>query len=183
MSPVAWAVALVAAQRLVELAVSARNTRRLLAQGATEHGARHYPLLVLLHASWLASLLLAVPAERMVWWPAALLYLALQPVRLWAMLSLGGRWTTRVLILPGAPLVRRGPYRYLRHPNYAVVAAEIAILPAAFGAWALAVAFSLLNGLLLWWRIRTEDAALRPPNAGNAKVCGVGRVFDGESGP
>ncbi len=159
MSPVWIAVGLVAAQRLAELVVAQRNTGRLVAAGAVEHGRGHYPLIVLLHATWLASLPLAVPGDR---WPdTALLglFLGLQAIRLWIIATLGRRWTTRVLVLPGEVPVRRGPYRYCRHPNYAVVAAEVPLLPLAFGAVAHAAVFGLANLALLAWRIRVEDAA------------------------
>ena len=160
MSPVPLVVGLVVLQRLAELAYAERNTRRLRARGAVEHGRGHYPLIVLLHASWLAAILLAVPWQTR---PDPVLlgaFLLLQPVRLWIVAALGERWTTRVIVLPGAPLVRRGPYRLLPHPNYAVVAAEIALLPLAFGAWRIALAYSVLNAALLAWRIRVESAAL-----------------------
>jgi methyltransferase len=153
-------VALVALQRLGEMVYASRNTRRLLAAGGVERGRGHYPLFVLLHGSWLAAILLAVPWDTR---PQPLLlgaFVALQPVRLWVILALGGRWTTRVIVVPGAPLVGRGPFRLLRHPNYAVVSLEIALLPLAFGAWRIALAWSLLNALLLAWRIRVEEAAL-----------------------
>jgi methyltransferase len=159
-SPVPLVVALVALQRLGELAYASRNTRRLLAAGAVEHGRGHYPLFALLHGSWLAAILLAVPWDTR---PQPVLlgaFVLLQPVRLWVILALGGRWTTRVIVVPGAPLVGRGPFRLLRHPNYAVVSLEIALLPLAFGAWRIALAWSLLNALLLAWRVRVEEAAL-----------------------
>ncbi len=155
-------VLLVAAQRLAELAYARRNARRLLAEGGIEHGARRYPLLVLLHAGWLAALFLLVPPEAGVSWPLIGVYLLLQAARLWVQVSLGRFWTTRVITLPQAPLIARGPYRWLKHPNYLVVAAEIAVLPLAFGAWQLALAFSLANAVLLADRIRTEEAALAP---------------------
>lgn len=151
-------VALVAAQRLAELAVASRNTGRLRAVGAVEAGARHYPLFVLLHGAWLAAMAL-LPAETPPVWPLLMLYGALQPCRLWAMASLGRFWTTRVLVLPGAAPVRRGPYRWLRHPNYLVVALEIAVLPMAFGAWPAALGFSVLNAALLALRIGVEETA------------------------
>ncbi|MEE9545548.1 MAG: isoprenylcysteine carboxylmethyltransferase family protein [Rhodospirillales bacterium] len=161
-----WLVlGLVAAQRLAELIHSRRNTRRLLAEGGHEVGAGHYPLIVGLHAAWLLALLLLVPSEAPVNWPLLALFLALQAARLWVLASLGRLWTTRIVTLPGAPLVRRGPYRYLRHPNYLVVAAEIAVLPLVFGAWGIALVFSLLNLVLLIHRIRIEDAALAPRRA------------------
>lgn len=161
MSPVLVVVLLVAAQRLAELAVARRNTARLLAQGAAEHGAGHYPLIVLLHAAWLVSLPLIVPAgQRPDPWLLGL-FVLLQPLRVWVIASLGGRWTTRVIVLPGALPVRSGPYRWLRHPNYLIVAAEIALLPLAFGAWEHALVFSLLNAfVLLGIRIPCESRAL-----------------------
>jgi len=155
-------VLLVAAQRLAELAYARRNARRLLAQGGIEAGAAHYPLFVLLHGGWLIALFLAVPADAPTSWPLLGVFLLLQLGRLWVIATLGRFWTTRIITLPGAPLVRTGPYRLCRHPNYAIVAAEIAILPLAFGAWQIALAFTLPNLALLAWRIRVEEAALRP---------------------
>lgn len=158
---VVWLVLLVAVQRLVELQLSRRNEARLVAAGAVEAGASHYPLFVALHAAWLAALLLTVPWDRpAATWPLAAFF-ALQPLRCWCIRSLGERWTTRVLVVPGAAAVRRGPYRWLRHPNYLVVVLEIALLPLAFGAVGLALAFSLANALLLAWRIRVEERTLR----------------------
>lgn len=150
----------VLAQRLAELWYARRNEARLRAAGGVEHGARHYPFLVLLHAGWLAALWLLVPAETPVDWLLLAGFGIAQLGRLWVLVSLGRWWTTRIITVPDAPLVRRGPYRFLRHPNYLVVAVEIALLPLAFGAWKIALVFSLLNGLLLAWRIRIEDAAL-----------------------
>ena len=164
MSPVLVVVLLVAAQRLGELAVAQRNTARLLAQGAVEHGRGHYPLIVLLHAAWLLTLPVVVPAGR---WPDPWLlglFILLQPLRLWVIASLGRRWTTRIIVLPGAPPVRSGPYRWLRHPNYLIVVAEIALLPLAFGAWGHALVFSILNAAMLAWRIRVEETVLYGQN-------------------
>jgi methyltransferase len=162
MSPIAVAVAFVAAERLFELAWSQRNLRTLLRGGAVEHGRGHYPLIVALHAAWLASLLVWVPPATRPSLVLVALYVALQVVRVWAIASLGPYWTTRVVTLPGAPLVSSGPYRWLRHPIYAVVIAEIALLPLAFGAWRIALAFTLANLGLLAWRIRVEDQAIAP---------------------
>ncbi len=149
-------------QRLAELAWSARNTRRLLSRGAVEAGRGHYPLIVALHAAWIAAIAVAVPADRAPQ-PALLgLFALLQLARVWVVASLGPYWTTRVISLPSAPLVRRGPYRWMRHPNYAVVAAELAVLPAAFGAWWIAVLFSLLNLAVIRHRIGVEEEALAP---------------------
>ncbi len=153
-------VLLVAAQRLAELIYSRGNARRLMAEGGIEHGANRYPLLVLLLAAWLVALFFLVPPGAAVSWLLIGAYLLLQAARLWVVASLGRFWTTRVITLPGAPLVRRGPYRWLKHPNYRVVAAEIAVLPLAFGAWELALGFSLANAALLADRIRIEESAL-----------------------
>ena len=153
-------LAFVTGQRLGELVLARRNTRRLLAAGAIEVGARHYPLIVGLHVAWLAGLwALAWDRTASLGWLGV--YAVLQVLRAWTLASLGPRWTTRILILPGAPLVRRGPYRLFPHPNYAVVVGEIAVLPLVFGMPAYALVFSLLNAVVLWLRIRTENAALR----------------------
>ncbi len=153
-------VGFIVAQRLAELAYSARNGRRLKARGAHEAGAGHYPLIVALHAAWLLALVLTVPPATPANLPLLGVFAALQAVRVWVIASLGERWTTRVIVLPGAPLVAKGPYRYLRHPNYAVICGEIAVVPLMFGAWQVAVVFSALNLALLRHRVRVEEAAL-----------------------
>ena len=154
-------LALVTTQRLGELVLARRNTRRLLARGAYEVGARHYPLIVALHAAWLIGLwgLAWDEAVRPLWLGV---YLLLQAFRAWVLLSLAGRWTTRIIVLPDEPLVRRGPYRVIPHPNYLLVAAEIAVLPLVFGFWVYALVFTALNAAVLTIRIRAENAALRP---------------------
>ena len=162
MSPVEIAVTLVAAQRLAELAWSQRNLRLLRRVGAVEHGKTHYPLIVALHVAWLAALLFGVPPQTQPSPALVALYVALQFVRLWAIVSLGRYWTTRIITVPGAPLSRTGPYRWLKHPIYAVVVCEIALLPLAFGAWRIALGFTLVNLGLLAWRIRVEEAAIAP---------------------
>lgn len=159
---IAAVVAAVAVLRLLELAWAERNRRALLAQGGSEVGARHYPLFILLHGGWLAALLWSVPADARADPALLALFGLLQLARLWVILSLGRYWTTRIITLPDAPLVRRGPYRWLRHPNYLVVSLEIALLPAAFGAWMVCLLFSLANALLLAYRIRIEEQALAP---------------------
>ena len=161
MTPVAVAIlAFVTAQRLVELWLSNRNTARLLADGAVEHGARHYPLIVGLHVLWLAALWWLAPGR-----PVSLAWLAvfvlLQLGRVWVLATLGPRWTTRIIIPPDAPLVRAGPYRLVNHPNYVVVVGEIAVLPLVFGLWPVAVLFTVLNAAVLAIRIREENQALR----------------------
>jgi methyltransferase len=156
---------LVALERGAELVHAARNTRNLRRRGAIEVGRGHYPAIVLLHAAWLLALWAWVPADAPTDWWLLGLFAVLQALRLWVLASLGPYWTTRVLTLPDAPIVRRGPYRWVRHPNYLVVVAEIAVLPAAFGAWRLALLFSVLNLAVLSWRIRVEDQALAPRRA------------------
>ena len=152
-------LALVTLQRLGELWLANRNTRRLLSQGAREHAPGHYPLIVAVHALWLATL----------WWfgldrPLDIFWLAMfvivEIARIWVLASLGPRWTTRIIVLPEAPLVRRGPYRFVNHPNYLVVVAEIVVLPLVFGLWPVALLFSALNAAALAIRIRAENAAL-----------------------
>jgi methyltransferase len=154
------ALALVALQRLGELVYAARNTSRLLARGAVEIGRNHYPLFILLHGGWLVAMALLIPAAAPPSWPLLALFLLLQAGRLWVVATLGPYWTTRIITLPAAPLVARGPYRFVRHPNYLVVTGEIAVLPLAFGAWQIALVFSVLNALLLFWRIRIENGVL-----------------------
>ncbi len=154
------AALLVAAQRLGELAYARRNTKHLMAAGGVEHGARHYPLIVALHGGWLAALFALVPPDAPPGWGLLGGYGLLQLGRLWIIVSLGARWTTRVIALLGAPRVRRGPFRFLRHPNYLVVALEIPLLPLAFGAWQMALGFGLANLALLAHRIRVEERAL-----------------------
>jgi len=153
-------VLLVGLLRISEVVYARRNTRALIARGGVEIGGAHYPLFFLLHGSWLLALFWVVPADTAIQWRWLALFFLLQLGRLWVIACLGPYWTTRVITIPGAPLVRRGPYRFLRHPNYLVVAIEIAVLPLVFGAWQLSLIFSLLNGALLAWRIRIEDQAL-----------------------
>ena len=155
-------------QRLGELVLARRNTARLLARGAYEVAPGHYPLIVLLHAAWLLGLWwLAFDAPVSWSWLAA--FVVLQGLRVWVLLTLGERWTTRIIVLPGAPLVSGGPYRLLSHPNYAVVVAEIAVLPLVFGLTSYALVFSLLNAIVLAIRIRAENAALARPTEPRAR--------------
>ena len=154
---------LVTLQRLGELVLSRRNTERLLAQGAREAASGHYPLIVALHAAWLVGLwYLAVwqPGVGVSWaWLAV--FVILQGLRVWVIATLGPRWTKRIIVLPGAALVREGPFRFVSHPNYCIVAAEILVLPLCFGLVWYGIVFSVLNALVLWIRIRAEEAALR----------------------
>jgi methyltransferase len=154
---------LVTLQRLGELVLSRRNTERLLAQGAREAAPGHYPLIVTLHAAWLAGLwYLAVwRADAVTDWSWFAVFVVLQGLRVWVIATLGPRWTTRIIVLPGAPLVSGGPYRFVSHPNYLIVAGEILVLPLVFGLVWYAVIFSVLNAMILWIRIRAEETALR----------------------
>ena len=162
MSLPALILALVTLQRLGELVLARRNTAWLRAQGGYEVAAGHYPLIVLLHTAWLGGLwYFAVargPVEVDLVWLA--LFVLLQLLRLWVIVTLGRRWTTRINVLPNAPLVSSGPYRFIAHPNYCVVAGEILVLPLVFGFVWFGLVFSVLNALVLWLRIRSEDAAL-----------------------
>lgn len=159
MTPSVGVLAVVTLQRLAELALANRNTRALKAAGAVEAGAGHYPLIVSLHAAWLVGLwALAWDRPINLAWLAG--FIALQLLRGWVIASLGGRWTTRIIVLPGAGLVRRGPYRFLDHPNYLIVVGEIAVLPLAFGLPVYALLFSALNAAILWVRIRAESKVL-----------------------
>jgi methyltransferase len=160
-------LAVVAAQRIGELVLSARNARRVRARGAREFGAAHFPLLVAVHVVFLASLAAEVvflgarPAEW--WWPWLAAWLAAQALRYAAIRALGDRWNVRILVVPGEPPVRSGPYRFLRHPNYLAVAIELVAASLLFGAWRTAVAVSSLNAVALSIRVRAEEAALRTP--------------------
>lgn len=159
MTAAEFILGLVTLQRAGELVLSHYNTRRLMARGAVEVAPRHYPLMVAVHAGWLISLW-AFGHDRPVNIAALLIYLMLQGLRIWVMRTLGPRWTTRIIVLPGESLVSAGPYRFLAHPNYAVVAGEIAVLPFVFGLPLAAVIFTVLNSLVLAIRIRAENRAL-----------------------
>ena len=158
-------IALVAMERLVELYLSRRNAARAFARGAREYGRGHYRVMTVLHTLFLVSCV-AEPWALGRAFPGALAWVALagallaQALRYWAIATLGDRWNTRVIVLPTAPPVTGGPYRFVRHPNYLAVIVEIALLPLVHGAWVSALAFSLGNAALLWVRIRAEEAAL-----------------------
>ncbi len=146
-------------QRIAELILARRNTRRLLAMGAVEHGRAHYPLVVAFHATWLAGLWI-VGRGRTVDPFLLTAFAALQLARLWILATLRDRWTTRVIVMSGAPLVTAGPYRFVRHPNYVVVACEIALVPLALGLPVYAAVFTILHVPLLLTRIQVENRAL-----------------------
>ena len=159
MTLAALLLACVTAERLGELWLARRNTSALIAAGAVEHAPGHYPLIVLLHTAWLVGLwALAWSSPINTLW--LVVFLLLQVLRVWVLATLGPRWTTRIIVQPGAPLVARGPYKWLSHPNYVVVIGEIAVLPLALGLPWYALAFSLANAAVLTIRIRAENAAL-----------------------
>ena len=168
MSSQAWyavLVLVVVAARLVELSVAQRHLRWAREQGAVEHGAGHYPVMVLLHSAFLVGCLVEVPlADRpfLPWlgWPMLAVLVGAHVLRWWCIRSLGNQWNTRVLIVPGLPLVTRGPYRWLKHPNYVAVVVEIVALPLVHTAWVTALVVTVANAALLTVRIRTENAAL-----------------------
>jgi methyltransferase len=168
---VSFGVILVSIQRLLELRLSRRNESLLRARGAVERGRKHYPFMVALHVLWLVSTLLEGSARKArLSRPPLVLFLMAQPLRYWAILSLREHWNTRILVIPGEKLVSKGPYKYLSHPNYVVVATEVLTFPLVFGARVTALVFSVLNAILLATRINEEDRALKelaePPNDG-----------------
>ena len=158
-------IALVACERLLELVVSRRNLAWSLARGGSEHGRGHYPFMVVLHTALLVGAVVEVAvAERpfLPWlgWAMLALVVATQALRWWCIRTLGPRWNTRIVVVPGLPLVSRGPYRLLSHPNYVAVVVEGIALPLVHTAWVTALVFSVLNLLLLRVRIRAEEAAM-----------------------
>lgn len=159
-------VALVAAERLVELRIAERNRKSLLARGGVEVGAGHYPFMVALHTAFLVSCLAEVWLAERPFHPRlagvmVAILLAAAGLRFWVIHSLGDRWTTRVICLPAEPLVTKGPYRWLRHPNYLAVVLEIIALPMVHTAWVTALVFGLANAALLRVRVGVEEEGLR----------------------
>lgn len=155
----AWLVGFVALQRLAELIYAGANSRRLLRTGGMEFGRAHYPVMVALHLCWLLAVFFLGHA-RPVALPWLVIFIFLQAARLWVIATLGPRWTTRIIVVPGEAVIRRGPYRWFRHPNYLIVTLEIAVVPLALGLWGVAIAFSAANAAMLYRRIRVENAAL-----------------------
>jgi methyltransferase len=158
-------VLLVVAQRLGELAYARRNTTVLKERGGIESGRGHYPIMVLLHVLWLVAVWLGIQRDSRIRWVPLSAFLVLQLLRVWVIATLGRYWTTRVITIPGEPLVRRGPYRFLNHPNYLIVALEMAVFPLVFGQVSNAFIFSALNLLILGWRVRLENRVLNPRRA------------------
>ncbi len=163
-----WAYVLIGwlvVQRLGELAYARANTRRLLARGAQEVGAGHYPLFVLLHTGWLIAMAALTDPSPPAPWLLLGAFVLVQAARVWVIATLGPYWTTRIITVPGAPLVARGPFRFVRHPNYLVVAIEIPLVPLILGLEWVALVFGAANLALLAYRIRVEDRALQPRRA------------------
>lgn len=165
-----WGAALLAfltAQRIAELWWVRQNERRLFAAGGVEYGRAHLPLIVLLHAAWIVGMWV-LAYDRPVNLFFLTLVVLLQIARFWVLISLGRRWTIRIIVVAGERLVARGPYRFLRHPNYAVVTGEIAAVPLAVGLPVYALVFSILNAAVLAIRVPAEDAALAAVTLGRA---------------
>lgn len=155
----------VGVERLAELVVSKRNAAWSLARGGVEHGRRHFPVMAVLHGGLLGACVLEVwwadrPFVPALGWTMFALVLASQALRWWCIAVLGRQWNTRVIVVPGLERVARGPYRWLRHPNYVAVVVEGAALPLVHSAWVTAVVFTVLNAALLRVRIRVEEVAL-----------------------
>tara|TARA_B100000686_G_C16364770_1_gene749541 strand:+ start:193 stop:687 length:495 start_codon:yes stop_codon:yes gene_type:complete len=153
-------IALVSIQRIIELIIANKNTKTLLNDGAIEYGSRHYPLFIILHSTWLLSIAILTPIDTSVNYVLLSVFVLLQIGRIWIISSLGKFWTTRIIRLHNVPLIQKGPYRWIKHPNYIIVSFEILILPLVFNQLILALLFSILNFLLLYWRIKIENMAL-----------------------
>jgi methyltransferase len=158
-------LALIGGERVAELAISRRNAARAFARGGVETGVAHFRVMTLLHASWFVAIVAEVTLLDRAFpgalgWCALGIAAAAQALRWWAISTLGDRWNVRVIVVPGAPPVTGGPYRFLRHPNYLAVIAEIAAVPLIHGAWLTALLFSLGNAAILFVRIRAEETAL-----------------------
>jgi methyltransferase len=168
---------LIILQRLMELRIAKRNETWMKAQGAIEFGSRHYRYLVLMHLCFFISLLtekIALNKGMSPLWPVIFgIFLLAQTVRVWALLSLGRFWNTKIIVLPNAEVVLNGPYRYIKHPNYLVVAVELAVIPLLFGAYLTAIIFSIVNAIMMFIRIPEEEYALQ--NLTEYSYCFQGR--------
>ena len=158
-------ISIVILQRLIELLIAKRNEKRLLSQGAYEAGAAHYPVMVAMHIAFFVSLITEVmlfsrPLSAL-WDVFLIIFLIAQIMRIWCLISLGKFWNTKIIILPGADIVRKGPYKWVRHPNYLIVTTELLILPLMFSSYFTVIIFTLLNGWMLAVRIPAEEKALK----------------------
>lgn len=154
------AALIILAQRGLEDRHSSCNTLRLLADGGHETGREYYPVVVITHLAWIAAIFLLIPPQAEIIWPLAGLYLALQVVRYWIILTLGPYWTQRIITPRDAPLVTRGPFRFVRHPNYLVLMLETVLLPLVFGAGEVALLMSAVTAAVLYYKIGLEEQAL-----------------------
>jgi methyltransferase len=155
---------LVTAQRLIELIYSHRNARMLLDRGGYEVGRVHYGLMLLLHVAWLATLWWYA-WDRPVEWSMVVVYLLLQVARAWMLMALGPRWTMRIIVTPDEPMEASLFTRFLRHPNYLVLALEVLVMPLAFGLWWHALLFTVANAVMIYWRLRIEDETIEAPGS------------------
>jgi len=158
MTPLFWVVGFLILQRAAELALAMRNTRRLIAEGASEVGAGHYPIIVAVHIAWLVSLITFIDPDKSLNIIYLMAFILLQMARVWVLATLGRFWTTRIIVPVDAPLVRRGPYRFLRHPNYWIVMGELAVVPMIFGNYIISPIFIIVNAIILRHRIKIEEA-------------------------
>ncbi|WP_075620159.1 isoprenylcysteine carboxyl methyltransferase family protein [Paenisporosarcina indica] len=158
-------VSFVIIQRIIELFVARNNEKWIRSQGGYEVGARHYPYMVAMHVGFFISLIVEfLVFERSVpafWYLLFIIFLMLQMMRVWVISSLGRYWNTKILVLPGAQVVKKGPFHFIRHPNYFVVTLEIIVIPLMLGAYFTALIFTILNFIILSVRIPIEEAALR----------------------
>lgn len=158
-------ISIVILQRLVELVVAKRNEQWMRSQGAFEVGAAHYPIMVTMHIAFFISLLAEVilldRSLSSIWIILLVIFLTAQVARIWCLTSLGKFWNTKIIILPGADVVQKGPYKWVRHPNYVIVTTELLVLPLMFGAYLTAIIFTLLNVWMLSVRIPAEEKALK----------------------
>lgn len=160
LGPPQVAALIVLCQRGLEELLSQRHTQALLAEGAVEAGRSYYPVVAAAHLAWIASIFFLIPPDAPVIWPLLLLFLLLQIVRYWVIGTLGRYWTHRIITLDKAPVVRAGPYRFVKHPNYAVTIAETLLLPAVFGAFALGIIMTAVWAAVIRYKIELEDTAL-----------------------
>ncbi|WP_434046607.1 MULTISPECIES: isoprenylcysteine carboxyl methyltransferase family protein [Sorangium] len=172
----------VALERLAELVISRRNARRAFERGGVEVGQRHFRVMALMHTAFLAACALEVgaldrPFPGLLGFAALAAALLAQAMRYWVIATLGEQWNVRIIVVPGARPVSGGPYRYLRHPNYAAVIVEMVAIPLLHGAWLTALVFSALNAAVLQVRIRAEEEALGPGYA--AQMGGLPRLVPG----